>query len=74
MIFDNQYELQRIEKANQLKELGHQPYPHNITKDTTTAEFKEKFSEVTDRDESQNATLSGRIKFLRIMGKAAFVK
>jgi len=74
LIFDNQYELQRIEKANQLKELGHQPYPHNITKDTTTAEFKEKFSEVTDRDESQNATLSGRIKFLRIMGKAAFVK
>ncbi len=74
MIFDNQYELQRIEKANQLKELGHQPYPHNITKDTTTAEFKAKFSEVTDRDETQNATLSGRIKFLRIMGKAAFVK
>ena len=74
MIFDNQYELQRIEKAKQLQELGHQPYPHNITKDTTTAEFKDKFSDVTERDDTQNATLSGRIKFLRIMGKAAFVK
>ena len=74
MIFDNQYELQRIEKAKQLQELGHQPYPHNITKDTTTAEFKDRFSDVTERDDTQNATLSGRIKFLRIMGKAAFVK
>ena len=74
MIFENQYEQQRIEKANQLKEMGINPYPHNITKDTTTAEFKERFSDVADRDESQSAVISGRIKFLRIMGKAAFVK
>jgi len=74
LIFDNQYEQQRIEKANQLKEIGLNPYPHNITKDTTTAEFKERFSDVTDRDESKSAKLSGRIKFLRLMGKAAFVK
>jgi lysyl-tRNA synthetase class 2 len=74
LIFDNQYEQQRIEKANQLKEMDINPYPHNITKDTTTAEFKERFSAVTDRDESKTAKLSGRIKFLRIMGKAAFVK
>ena len=74
MIFDNQYEQQRIEKSNQLKEMGINPYPHNITKDTTTAEFKDKFSDITDRDESKNARISGRIKFLRLMGKAAFVK
>jgi len=74
LIFDNQYEQQRIEKSNQLKEMGINPYPHNITKDTTTAEFKDKFSDITDRDESKNARISGRIKFLRLMGKAAFVK
>jgi lysyl-tRNA synthetase class 2 len=54
--------------------MGINPYPHNITKDSTTGEFKEKFSDVSDRDETQTATISGRIKFLRIMGKAAFVK
>ena len=74
MIFDNQYELQRIEKAQALKELGHQPYPHNITKESSTAEFKEQFAHVTDRDESKSLKVNGRIKFLRLMGKAAFVK
>ncbi len=74
MIFDNQYELQRIEKANQLKELGHQPYPHNITKESSTAEFKTQFAHITERDESKSLKVNGRIKFLRLMGKAAFVK
>ncbi len=74
MIFDNQYEQQRIEKSTKLKELGHHPYPHNITKASTTQEFKEKFAGVTQRDESQTMSINGRIKFLRIMGKAAFVK
>jgi lysyl-tRNA synthetase class 2 len=74
VIFDNQYEQQRIEKSAKLKELGHHPYPHNITKEATTTEFKEKFADVTERDENQTLRINGRIKFLRIMGKAAFVK
>ncbi len=78
MIFDNQYEQQRIEKSNTLKELGENPYPHNIERDSTTKKFNEEFSYVIDledkRDESKERTLSGRIKFLRVMGKAAFVK
>ncbi len=78
MIFDNQYEQQRIEKSNTLKTAGKNPYPHNIQKEMTTGIFKEKFAYVSSldpqRDESKETTLSGRIKFLRIMGKAAFVK
>jgi lysyl-tRNA synthetase class 2 len=74
LIFDNQYEQQRIEKSKALKELGHQPYPHNITKSSSTAEFKQQFADITDRDESKTLKVNGRIKFLRLMGKAAFVK
>jgi len=78
LIFDNQYEQQRIEKSNNLKAAGKNPYPHNIKNDTTTKEFKGNFayiaSEEDRRDTTVNVTLSGRIKFLRIMGKAAFVK
>lgn len=78
MIFDNQYEQQRIQKAQQLKEMGINPYPHNITRDTTAEQFKKEYAYVADleekRDESKPATVSGRIKFLRLMGKAAFVK
>ncbi len=78
MIFDNQYELQRIEKSDNLKAAGHNPYPHNITKDTSTLSFKKKFAyieeEETQRDDTVTVTLSGRIKFLRVMGKASFVK
>jgi lysyl-tRNA synthetase class 2 len=78
LIFDNQYEQQRIEKADQLRELKINPYPHNITKGMSSKDFKDKFSYVGEleerRDESKEVTLSGRIKFLRLMGKAAFVK
>ena len=74
MIFDNTYEQQRLQKAEELRKKGINPYPHNITKDISTAKFKEKFKDITDRDESQEAVVSGRIKFLRVMGKASFIK
>ncbi len=78
MIFDNQYEQQRIEKGQILKDTGNAPYPHNISKSSTTKEFKDQFAYVAQsqekRDESKNSKINGRIKFLRIMGKAAFVK
>ncbi len=78
MIFDNQYEQQRIQKAEQLKTLGINPYPHNITRDTTAEQFLKEYAYVAasdeKRDETKRVTLSGRIKFLRLMGKAAFAK
>ena len=74
MIFNNTYEQQRLQKANALKEMGIDPYPHNIKRELSTKAFKEKFKDVTDRDESQEVSVSGRIKFLRVMGKASFLK
>jgi len=74
LIFNNTYEKQRLQKAEDLRQKGINPYPHNIKKELLTSEFKEKFKDVTDRDESVEASVSGRIKFLRIMGKASFVK
>ncbi len=78
MIFDNQYEQQRIEKAEALRELGKNPYTHNIKKDSTTKEFKRCYEYVKNsdpkRDENKENTVIGRIKFLRHMGKAAFAK
>ena len=78
MVFENQYEKQRIEKSETLRGLGKNPYKHNIKKDSTTQKFLETYSYLKDeeikRDESKIHTLAGRIKFLRHMGKAAFAK
>ena len=78
LIFDDKFIQQRIEKADQLRGLKTNPYPHNIIKGMSSQKFKDEFAYVSEleerRDESKDATLSGRIKFLRLMGKAAFVK
>ena len=78
MIFQDQYQQQRIEKGKALQVLGRNPYRHNIIKDTSTKEFLECYEYVIEselkRDENKNNTVVGRIKFLRHMGKAAFAK
>jgi lysyl-tRNA synthetase class 2 len=78
LIFTNQYEQQRIEKSKELKNLGKNPYGHNISRDIYTNDFLKKFEylkdEETKRDESKIQKIAGRIKFLRHMGKAAFAK
>ncbi|MFK5881537.1 MAG: lysine--tRNA ligase [Sulfurospirillum sp.] len=78
MVFENQYEQQRIQKSNNLRDLGKNPYKHNIKKDTSAQEFLENYNYLKDeeikRDETKSHTLAGRIKFLRHMGKAAFAK
>ena len=78
MPFRNKYIQQRIEKANQLKELGYNPYANHSERNTTISKYMNVNSDVehleNKRDESRNYTLSGRIKFFRIMGKASFLK
>ena len=78
MIFNNQYEQQRIQKAQKLKELGHNPYGHNIKRDSTASEFLRTYAYVRDledrKDPTKEAKVCGRVKFLRHMGKAAFMK
>lgn len=78
MIFDNQLEQQRIEKAKTLKKLGKNPYKHNTTRTINARDFKKTYSYLLDHeatsDETKEEKIIGRIKFLRHMGKAAFAK
>ncbi len=80
MIFDNQYIQERIKKVDKLRDEGINPYPANITKGMPSKTFFETFEYVKKldsdekKDESKRITLTGRIKFVRIMGKAAFAK
>lgn len=75
-MFDNILEQQRIQKANELKNAGVNPYPHFLVKELSLADFKKKFSYIFDtenkRDESISSVISGRLKLLRIAGKSIF--
>lgn len=77
-MFENSYVKQRIEKSEQLRALGYNPYDNKSERDSTIEAFQEHFSYVADhengRDETKTACVAGRIKFLRLMGKAAFAK
>ncbi len=75
MIFDNQFEIQRIQKANELKKLGINPYPHFLKKDMSIKQFKKKFGFIKDLEEKKTdeiATISGRLKLKRVAGKSTF--
>ena len=78
MIFDNQYIQERIKKADTLREKGINPYPNQIQKGTPSSQFLKEANYVHDKedkkDESKIYTLTGRLKFIRIMGKASFAK
>jgi lysyl-tRNA synthetase class 2 len=80
LIFENQYIQERIKKADKLREEGHNPYPANITKGIPSSTFLKQFAYVNEqqakekKDDTVSVILTGRIKFVRIMGKAAFAK
>ena len=77
-MFSNKFIQQRIEKANILREAGINPYSNDSKRNTTVEKFLNVNSDIEHkedkRDESRIYTVSGRIKLLRIMGKASFVK
>ena len=80
MIFENQYIQERIKKAEKLREEGINPYPNQIKKGTPSTEFLAECAYIKEqdadekKDESKSYSLTGRLKFIRIMGKAAFAK
>ncbi|MDQ1339731.1 MAG: lysyl-tRNA synthetase, class [Campylobacterota bacterium] len=77
-MFENSYIKQRIEKSEQLRKMGLNPYDNKSQRNVTIEAFKEKYSYVLNseskRDETKSKSIAGRIKFLRLMGKAAFAK
>lgn len=78
MVFNNKFIQQRIEKAEFLRKEGINPYSNDSKKNTTIEKFlnvnSDIFHKENKRDEKRQYTVSGRIKFFRIMGKASFIK
>jgi len=81
LIFNNQYIQERIKKSDTLREKGINPYPNQVKKGTPSAQFLNECAYVHDietdemkQDKEKSYTLTGRLKFIRIMGKAAFAK
>ena len=78
MAFENKFIQQRIQKAQLLKEEGFNPYSNDSKRNTTIEKYINVNSDIADqedkRDEHRHYIVSGRIKFLRIMGKASFIK
>lgn len=78
MPFKNKFIQQRIEKANELRKSGYNPYSNSSKRNTSIQKYLNVNSDIADkedkRDEHRNYIVSGRIKLLRIMGKASFVK
>ena len=68
-------ELVRRRKLDKFKELNIDPFGHVFKRDSFALDLKEKYKDVS-HDEFENmedtATVAGRIKFIRKMGKASF--
>ncbi len=77
-MFSNQYIQQRIHKANSLREEGKNPYKNGLKRSLTNAAFLEKYAYVKDleepKDKEKCESIVGRVKLLRLMGKACFIK
>lgn len=74
-VFEHQLEIQRIEKAQELRKLGVNPYPHFLKKDMSIADFRTKFSDIANSDEKKSSeivSIAGRLKFKRVAGKSTF--
>jgi len=78
LIFENKFIQQRIEKAQLLKAEGINPYANDSKRNTSIEKYLNVNSDVANkenkRDEHRHYILSGRIKLLRIMGKASFLQ
>ena len=68
-------EIVRREKAEKIKELGLDPFGHSFKRTAFANDIKDKYKDVEhDAFESMTdeATVAGRIMFIRKMGKASF--
>jgi len=77
MIFDNKFVQQKMQKVQTLKELGINPYANHSDRNTTISKYLNVNEDIhhkeDKRDEKRHYIVSGRIKLLRIMGKASFI-
>ncbi|RAX56843.1 lysine--tRNA ligase [Helicobacter monodelphidis] len=77
---DNQYIQQRIEKSSQMREMGKNPYDNLCKRSIHNHAFLDKFAHIQKRPQGEQTlpqeieSVVGRIRFSRLMGKAAFIK
>ncbi len=74
-MFEDQYVALRVAKAENLRELGKNPYTPVSNRDTKNSVFLSENTNLVHGDKGEKTyTVSGRVKFLRLMGKAVFAK
>ncbi len=89
-MFENTYIKQRITKAQALRDKNLNPYTNGIKRTIKNADFLQKYeylkAQSTDSSDSTksadiasttqqpNETIVGRVRFIRLMGKACFIK
>ena len=83
-MFSNFYIQQRIKKASSLREIGKNPYSTNAKRTLSNAEFLQKYAFLkaqqdtndtsTPNDSKPCECVVGRVRFIRLMGKACFIK
>ncbi len=75
-MFDNPYIQQRLHKAEQLRAHALNPYENRAQRSLSNAQFLQTFSalEVGQKEATSTHALVGRVKFIRLMGKACFIK
>ncbi|MDR2904583.1 MAG: lysine--tRNA ligase [Helicobacteraceae bacterium] len=73
--YDN-YVENRVAKLNRLREMRLNPFENGVKPDIAIANFREIHANLISggaRDESKIFAIAGRVKLLRLMGKAAFI-
>lgn len=67
-------EQTRLEKVARLRALGIEPYPHRVERTHTSAQILQEFadSEAAGKESPVRATLVGRLRSMRPMGKITF--
>ena len=78
-MFSNTYIQQRIQKGDELRNSGLNPYRNDAKVTMSNGEFIEAFKYLKEGGESNENNMpevwiKGRVKFLRLMGKASFIK
>lgn len=67
-------ERQRVEKLERLRARGIEPYPHRVKRTHTIAEALAALeaAEASGREEGPQVAVTGRLRSMRVMGKATF--
>ena len=79
-MFENIYIQQRLQKANNLRANNLNPYRNDCSINLSNANFLQQYEYLKSKESNEKKQedckvwVKGRVKFLRLMGKASFIK